>query len=243
MRLTRVYVESPLAAGAPVEIGGRAANHIARVLRLRAGDPLVLFDGRGGEYTARILTLRKDAVQAEVIEHVEIERESPLAITLAQGVSRGDRMDLVVQKATELGVARIVPLLTERTVVRLDDAQCAKKVQHWQAIAVAACEQCGRNRVPEVASPMRFGEFVARSDPGTVRVLLSPEGTIRTNQLARPPGGVTLLIGPEGGLSDAEVSAALDAGFTAVCLGPRILRTETAAFAALTAIQHDFGDM
>ena len=177
----------------------------------------------------------------DVQEHRAIERESALDLTLVQGVSRGERMDWVMQKATELGVRRIVPVLTERTVVRLDDRHGQRKAQHWRAIVVAACEQCGRNRVPEVAVPQGLHEALRVLDSDATRVLLSPAGKLRVRDLPRP-AKVTLLIGPEGGLADNEASAAVATGFQQVQLGPRILRTETAALAALAALQHDFGD-
>lgn len=242
MRLTRVHVEQSLAPGQSCVIGGSAANHIMRVLRLRDGDSLTLFDGRGGEYGARIAGLRKDSVSVDVQEHRAIERESALDLTLVQGVSRGERMDWVMQKATELGVRRIVPVLTERSVVRLDERQSERKLQHWRAIVVSACEQCGRNRVPEVTAPLGLYETLRAIDPDSTRVLLSPAGTLRARDLARP-SRITMLIGPEGGLSDNEEEAAVVAGFKRVQLGPRILRTETAAIAALATLQHDFGDL
>jgi 16S rRNA (uracil1498-N3)-methyltransferase len=253
VRLTRVYVDEPLAGSRSCVIAGSAANHIMRVLRLREGDALTLFDGRGGEYGARLTGFRKDAVLADVLEHRAIERESALDLTLLQGVSRGERMDWVMQKATELGVRRIVPMLTERSVVRLDERQSERKHEHWRAIVIAACEQCGRNRVPEVSPPMDF--FDALPELGTVspqspggldviltRLVLSPGGSLRVRGL-RGPRAIALLIGPEGGLSEAELEAAIRAGFQPVQLGPRILRTETAAIAALAALQHAFGDL
>jgi 16S rRNA (uracil1498-N3)-methyltransferase len=240
--LTRVHVDEPLATGRPCVVGGSAANHIMRVLRLRDGDLLTLFDGLGGEYAARIAALGKDSVQVDVQEHRAIERESALHLTLIQGISRGERMDWVVQKATELGVSRIVPLLTERSVVRLDERQSERKLQHWRAITISACEQCGRNRVPTLDAPVALYEMLRAVDPESVRILLSPAGALRARDLARP-SKIAMLIGPEGGLSDNEEEAAVKAGFERVQLGPRILRTETAAIAALTALQHDFGDL
>jgi 16S rRNA (uracil1498-N3)-methyltransferase len=238
----RVFIEERLAAGKRCEIGGSAANHIARVLRLREGDSLTLFDGCGGEYAARITGFRKDSVQVDVQDHRAIERESALDLTLAQGISRGERMDWVMQKATELGVRRIVPMFTERSVVRLDDRQSERKLAHWRAIALAACEQCGRNRVPLIETPARFFDVLRAIDASGARLLLSPTASMRVRDLPRP-SKVTLLIGPEGGLADHEEDAALKAGFSSVQLGPRILRTETAAIAALAALQHDFGDL
>jgi 16S rRNA (uracil1498-N3)-methyltransferase len=243
VRLTRVYVEEPLAIGGSSLISGSAANHIMRVLRLREGDALTLFDGRGGEYGARIAGFRKDSVQVDVREQREVERESALDLTLAQGISRGERMDWVMQKATELGVRRVVPMFTERSVVKLDERQAEKKLQHWRGIAIAACEQCGRNRVPDISAPASFYDGIRASVATNVtRLLLSPQGSLRLRDLPRP-SQVVLLIGPEGGLADNEEEFAIKSGFQPVQLGPRILRTETAAIAALAALQHDFGDL
>jgi len=243
VRLTRVHVPGPLIAGRRHTIDGDAANHIARVLRLRQGDPLTLFDGRGGEYAARVEECCKGAVIVSVDEPSPVARESPLPIVLAQGISRGERMDWVVQKATELGVTRIVPVLTERSVVKLDAKQAERKRLHWQAIAVAACEQSGRDRIPGVDAPLTMAEFPGKADSGATRVLLSPTGSLRVADLPRAEAGIVVLIGPEGGLTDAEQRAALAAGFVAVRLGPRVLRTETAALAALTLLQYQSGDL
>ena len=242
MRLTRVFVDQPLAAGESCNVGGSAANHIMRVLRLREADALTLFDGRGGEYGARIAGFRKDSVQVEVKEHRDVERESTLNLTLAQGISRGERMDWVMQKATELGVTRIIPVITERTMVKLDERQADRKLEHWRAIVVSACEQCGRNRVPEVILPQVYIEAVRSIDTAVTRVLLSPTGTLRARDLGEP-ASIAILIGPEGGLSDKEQEAAIGAGFQPLRMGPRILRTETAAIAALAALQHNYGDI
>lgn len=243
MRLTRVCVHPPLASGQHTLIEGGAASHIVRVLRLKAGDPLTLFDGSGGEYSARIEELGKDSVKVSVLERHAIERESPLPLTLAQGVSRAERMDWIIQKATELGAWRIVPLFTERSVVRLDARQMQRKTEHWRAVSVAACEQCGRNRIPELASPLDLHEFLGRREPGATGLLLSPSGPMRVEDIQGIGTGVTVLIGPEGGLAESEQTAALTAGFKPVRLGPRVLRTETAAVAALTVIQREFGDL
>ncbi len=245
MRLTRVYVEGPLVSGKRVKLEGNAASHITRVLRLRVGAALVLFDGAGGEYEASIDKAHGGEVIVAVGVHQPIERESPLRLTLAQGVSRGERMDLVVQKATELGVAQFVPVLTERSVVRLSAQQSDRKVNHWRAIAIAACEQCGRNRLPSVAAPLALRDFLegdAGTSPGT-RLLLSPVGTAALNDVPRPSDSLTVLVGPEGGLTDEEEHAAVTAGFTALRLGPRVLRTETTAIAALALLQRMFGDL
>ena len=243
MRLTRVHVAEPLTPGQHHTIAGDAANHIMRVLRLRPGDPLRLFDGRGGEHAARVEGFRNDAVIVEVGDHAATVVESPLSLTLAQGVSRGERMDWVVQKATELGVTRIIPVMSERTVVKLDAQQGERKRRHWQGIATAACEQSGRDRIAGVDAPLPLAAFLAAVDSRATRVLLSPAARLRVADLPRPQGDVVVLIGPEGGLAEAEQQAARGAGFVAVRLGPRVLRTETAAVAALTLIQHHFGDL
>jgi 16S rRNA (uracil1498-N3)-methyltransferase len=251
MRLTRVYVDAPVATGKRLVVDGSAANHITRVLRLRSGDALTVFDGSGGEFGARIEEFRKDSVVVTVEEHRPLDRESPLPLTLAQGISRGERMDWVIQKATELGTSRIVPLFTKRSMVRLDERQAERKLQHWRAIAIAACEQSGRNKIPELATPIDFFDVLPADGSGATRLLLSPTGDLRIEDLPdvrqdAAPGerkAITVLIGPEGGLDDVEQEAALAAGFKAVRLGPRVLRTETAAIAALTIIQHHFGDL
>jgi len=243
MRLTRVYIDAALEPGGRFTLTGSAAGHLTRVLRLGPRAALTLFNGRGGEYAASIEQVRGGEVTVAVGEHRPIERESPFPLTLAQGVSRGERMDLVVQKATELGAARLVPVLTERSIVRLDEEQSDRKSSHWRAIAIAACEQCGRNRLPEVALPTQLSEFLRQPAGESVQLLLSPGATQRIEDVPRPARGATVLIGPEGGLSDAEQNAARTAGFTAVNLGPRVLRTETAAIAALTLLQREFGDL
>jgi 16S rRNA (uracil1498-N3)-methyltransferase len=244
MRLTRVYVDTPVAAGKRLVVEGSAVNHITRVLRLRSGDALTVFDGSGGEFGARIEEFHKDTVVVSVEDHRALDRESPLPLTLAQGISRGERMDWIIQKATELGASRIVPVFTKRSMVRLDDKQAERKLQHWRAITVAACEQCGRNRLPDLVTPVDFFDVLPESfTRGTTRLLLSPSGDLRIDDLRDIHTGVTVLIGPEGGLDEVEQEAALRAGFKAVRMGPRVLRTETAAIAALTILQRYFGDL
>jgi 16S rRNA (uracil1498-N3)-methyltransferase len=251
MRLTRVYVDCAARAGQALTLEGSAGNHIVRVLRLRTGDSLTLFDGRGGEFSANIQEIRRDTVLVKVLEHQALERESACPLTLAQGISRGERMDWVVQKATELGVARIVPLFTERSVVQLDEKQAVRKVQHWRSIAVAACEQSGRNRIPEIAPPLAVFEFLqagkahgaAAAGRAGTGFLLSPRAARRIGDIDTVAGGATVLIGPEGGLAEIEQEAAIQSGFTAVRMGPRVLRTETAAVCALTLLQQKFGDL
>jgi 16S rRNA (uracil1498-N3)-methyltransferase len=242
MRLNRVHAEVPVGGRVQLELTGTAATHIARVLRLRVGDALILFDDAGGEYAATVAALLRHSVRVTIGDFLPVDRESPLHVTLAQGISRGERMDIVVQKATELGVKRIVPIAAERTVVRLNAAQAANRLRHWRAIAIAACEQCGRNRLPEITAPMTLQEFLVSGHPEGLRLLLTPNGGRKARDLPAS-SAATLLIGPEGGLSDAEHGAALAAQFQGLSLGPRILRTETAALAALAVIQQQLGDL
>jgi len=245
MRVIRIHVPGPLSAGSEVTLPAQAGEHLTRVLRLEAGAPFVLFDGSGGEYAAQLGTRQGKSVRARVLGHQPIERESPLDITLVQGIARGERMDLIVQKATELGVSRIVPVLAERSVVRVDAKQRERKHEHWQAIAISACEQCGRNRVPRVAAPVALDAAIGELPAGAIRLLLAADGRESVAALAARAGGapLALLIGPEGGLADAEEQLALVQGFVACRLGPRVLRTETAGLAALAALQATSGDL
>jgi 16S rRNA (uracil1498-N3)-methyltransferase len=243
VRLTRVYVDAPLAAGTRVTLEGGAARHVTRVLRLRVGEALTLFNGSGGEYAASIEQSQGGRVAVAIGEQRAIERESPLALTLAQGVSRGERMDLVVQKATELGVSGLVPVLSERSVVRLTAQQADRRLNHWRAIAVAACEQSGRNRLPAIAAPVPLKDFLRSGTDGVTLLLLSPGAGATLADVPRPVTAVTVLIGPEGGLAPPEQEAAIAAGFKPVRLGPRVLRTETAAITALALLQREFGDL
>jgi 16S rRNA (uracil1498-N3)-methyltransferase len=243
MRLTRVYVDVELQTGRRLTVEGSAGNHISRVLRLRVGDVLTLFNGHGGEYAGSIEEIRRDTVVISVLERQDVERESPCQLTLAQGISRGERMDWVVQKATELGVWRIAPIFTERSVVQLDEKQAVRKLQHWRSIAVAACEQSGRNRVPQITEPVGLYELLEQRTSGGTALLLSPGAPLRIVDVASAGTDITVLIGPEGGLAEVEQEAAIKSGFAPVRLGPRVLRTETAAVCALAVLQQKFGDL
>ena len=241
MRLPRIHHPAALTSGARIELSEEAANHLARVLRLPAGAPLIVFNGEGGEYQAVILTLGKRGVSVEIGAFCPTEREAPLPMWLAQGISRGERMDYTIQKAVELGVSRLVPLFTERCTVQLDAARLAKRLQHWRGVAVAACEQCGRNRIPEIAPALLLGEWLARPAEG-LRLVLDPEAEQSLTYLPAPDGQVILLIGPEGGLSEQELRLAAQSNYRSLRLGPRTLRTETAAVAALAAVLTRWGD-
>ena len=243
MRQTRIFVDMSLDCDQELPLSGSAANHVQRVLRLRAGASLVLFNGRGGEYSATLLRADRDATVVRVGEHHAGDRESPLQLTLLQGVSRGERMDTIVQKATELGVTRIQPVLTEFSLVKLDAEAAAKKRTHWQAVAIGACEQCGRNRVPDIAAPVAYATALAdaTAQPG-LRLLLAPDASQSLVSAAQGTA-LTLLIGPEGGLSQREVQLAERVGYVGCRVGPRVLRTETAPLAALALLQGLLGDL
>ncbi len=243
MRLNRIFCPGPLDEGLETALPAAGAYHIARVLRMREGAPLVVFDGAGGEYRAEIARVEGSAVTVRLGERTSGTAESPLKITLVQGISRGERMDWTLQKATELGVNAIAPVLTARSVVRLDEKQAAKKQDHWRGIVIGACEQCGRTHVPAVGTPKTLRNYLSSVKKEGLRLVLSPSAPGSLAGLASVPAKVELLIGPEGGLDDDEIGAARNAGFTPVRLGPRVLRTETAAVVALSVLQALWGDL
>ena len=241
MNSPRFYCREALSPGAHVELPEPVARHAVRVLRLPPGAPLVLFDGRGGEYPAHIERIERDRVYAELGAWQDIERESSLAVTLVQALQAGDKMDFTIQKAVELGVRDIVPVESRRSVLRLSGERAAKRVAHWQGVVASACEQCGRNQVPLVAPLEKLENWLARPAGGALRLMLAPDAGQTLADIA-PVGEVQLLIGAEGGLDPQEMIAAQQAGFQAVRLGPRVLRTETAGLAALAALQALWGD-
>ena len=241
MNSPRFYCREALSPGGHVELPEPVARHAVRVLRLPPGAPMVLFDGRGGEYPAHIERIERDRVFAVLGSWCEIERESPLSITLVQALQAGDKMDFTIQKAVELGVRDIVPVESRRSVIRLAGERAGKRVAHWQGVAASACEQCGRNQVPLVAPLEKLENWLARPANGVLRLMLAPDAEVSLASI-RPVGEVQLLIGAEGGLDPQEVLAAKQAGFQAVRMGPRVLRTETAGLAALAAMQALWGD-
>lgn len=244
MRLIRVFVEAAPSPGTRIEAGGTAATHISRVLRLVAGDSVTVFNGDGHDYRARIVSLRGSRVEIEVLERVPARPESPLNLLLVQGIARTDRMDLIMQKATELGVTAIQPVVTLRSVVRLDAKTTDRKLAHWRGIVIAACEQCGRARLPEVAIPLPLSEWLARPVQESLRRLqLAVDARDSLGAAAAGAGSIDLLIGPEGGLDESERNSAAGAGYRACSIGPRVLRTETAALAALAVLQAAAGDL
>lgn len=246
MSTQRLFSPVRLSANTSLSLGSERARYVGRVLRLRPGDALTVFDGNGGEYPANVGTISKQAAELNVGEHIARSTESPLRIRLLQGISRGERMDIVVQKATELGVHRISPVLTEFSVVKLEAERAAKRVAHWTRVAASACEQCGRNEMPLIDTPGPLYEVLDLDDgkaQDSIRLVLDPGAKQALPSIPRPDGCVTVLIGPEGGLSEKEQERAQFAGFAAVSFGPRILRTETAALAAIAFLQSVFGDL
>ncbi len=247
MRLTRVHAAQALLEGALLALAEDTGTHLTRVLRLSAGAALAVFDGLGHEHAATIESVRGARVAVRLGAAIAAAPESALRITLVQGVSRGERMDYAIQKATELGVACIVPLLSERSVVKLDARQAAAKLEHWQGVAIAACEQSGRATLPLIESPRRLIEHLAASrgaaGADALKAVLVPGASLGLRDLPTPLLAAELIVGPEGGLSEEETALALATGFTALRLGPRVLRTETAAAAAVAALQALRGDL
>jgi 16S rRNA (uracil1498-N3)-methyltransferase len=241
-RVPRVFVPGPIAAGQRLKLEGEAAAHLGRVLRARSGDAVVLFDGRGPEHEAEIVTAGRRGIELMVGAGRDAGRESPLQLVLLQGISRPERMDWVLRKAAELGVVSLRPVMAERSVVKLDAERAARRLHHWQAILVSACEQCGRNRLPELLEPLPLDAALS-AHAGAQGVLLDPEADRGPDSLPVPTGPLCLLVGPEGGLDVRERAAAHAAGYIGVRLGPRILRTETAAIAGIALLQARFGDL
>lgn len=242
MSKIRVFVAGPIHSGEELLVEGERAHYLGRVMRVRRGDELVAFDGHGAEYPCQVTDITKQRVVLAPGERSAPDNESKLRVRLIQGISRGDRMDAVVQKATELGVHRISPVSSEFSVVRLDRSRSQKKTGHWQKIAQSACEQCGRNTVPQIDEPAELLSAVSDCHSGT-RVVLLPGSTQPLAELPGPGDDVVLLVGPEGGFSEKEGQLALEHGFLPRSLGPRILRTETAAIAAIAILQSHFGDI
>jgi len=242
MRLTRVFVDAALAPGSRVALPEAAGGHLVRVLRLREGEPCVLFNGDGRDYDARLLVVTKRGVEAEVLAAREVDRESPLPIVLLQGIARGEKMDLILQKATELGVHAIVPVFADRTEVRLDGERLDKRMAHWRSVVISACEQSGRARIPDLLPARGLAEAAAALDGDAFKLTLDPVGEHRFETLVRPAASVVIGIGPEGGWSEKDRAVLQAHGFSGLRLGPRVLRTETAGLAAIAALQAKFGD-
>lgn len=237
----RFYADEPLRAGGICRLQEDTAHHAVHVLRIRAGDEITLFNGRGGEYRARVAAIDRLRVTVDILEFRDVERESPLRMILVQGVSAGERMDFTIRKAVELGVAEVRPVLAATSVARPKGERAAARQAHWQKIAIAACEQCGRNLVPVVHALVAAADY--KDQNGGLKIILSPRAGLRFSQACKEASErVTLAAGPEAGFNAEEEAAFLDAGFVPVSLGPRILRTETAALAALAALSALRGD-
>ncbi len=243
--LTRLYFPGVIADHGECHVAAARAHHVIHVLRLQAGASLTLFDGRGMEYAAQIRRIDKSGLTLTVSAGKAVSRESPLDIYLAQGISSGERMDYTVQKCVELGVSVIQPLTTQRSVVRLTAERAERRLAHWQSVAASACEQCGRNQLPDVLPVQALLKWLGSpAAQDGMRFLLSPHASVtRLRDRLPPQGKVTLLVGPEGGWNGEESEAALSAGFVPLALGPRVLRTETAAVTALAAMQALWGDV
>jgi 16S rRNA (uracil1498-N3)-methyltransferase len=240
MRIPRIYQPADIDIGTVIELEAAAAHHLCRVLRLKHQDQIILFNGQGGEYLSS-MQLQGKKVFAVAEEYFERNVESKLDIGLWQGISRGDRMDISIQKAVELGVRRIVPVICQRTVVNLKHERMEKKLQHWQGVIISACEQSGRTVIPQLEPPIKLHERLA-ADTAGMKLTMNPEAGVHLGELSPAGDSITLLIGPEGGLTEAEISQAAAGGFQGIKLGPRVLRTETAALAAIAAIQTRWGD-
>lgn len=241
MRCPRIYSPQPLAANTTLELAPEASHHLARVLRMQRGDALIVFNGEGGEYPATIAAVDKRAVQIATEQVRENAPESPLHLHLGIAMSKGERMDWIVQKATELGVARITPLYSERVELKLQGERAEKKLAHWRGIAIAACEQCGRNRLPVIEGIQTLAQWLEQT--GADRKFVLHHRTEAALDASPAPGSVALLIGPEGGLTETEIAGAQRQGFAPLQLGPRVLRTETAPLAAISIMQFLWGDL
>ena len=241
MPFPRIHCDLRLGPGAQFALAPEAAQHVAKSLRLKSGDALVVFDGRGGEYDAIIQRVERDRVDVKVGAFKDVDRESSLDIGLVQGLPEaGDKMDWIIQKAAELGAAWIQPIVCDRSVMRLSEERAARREAHWRRVAVAACEQCGRNRIPEVRPTLNFQSWIAA--PSTSRRWMLARDGAPVASMPRPDGPLELLVGPEGGLSEREIDLALPRGFEPVALGTRVLRTETAPIVAMAAMHALWGD-
>lgn len=243
MAIPRIYHPAALRTGSEVVLTGNAANHLSRVLRLKPGDLICLFHDDGADYTARIDRPVQGGLRVTVQESRPANTESSLRVVLVQGICRGQKMDLVIQKATELGVAAIVPLRCERSVVRLEGNRAQRRREHWFGVAAGAAEQCGRAVVPAIQAPLEFAAALSELPTDALRLVLDPQASASLGHQQPGAGGLVLMAGPEGGLTQAECDQATKAGFVGVRLGPRILRTETAPLAALSIVQYLHGDL
>ena len=242
MRYPRIYSPQTLLPNTQIQLEENAFNHAIRVLRLKQGARLKLFDGQGNEYEATLSSVEKKRAYASIGKQLQNDVESSLDLVMGQCISRGDKMDYTVQKAVELGINEITPLFSERCGVQLKGERLSKKEHHWQSIAISACEQCGRNQLPTLSSSNTIEHWVSNTD-AELKLILDPTETQTLTNLTPPSGRIALLFGPEGGMTEQEIAIAKRHGFTGVRLGPRVLRTETAALATISAIQVLWGDL
>lgn len=242
MRKTRVYISGKLVVGEIHALTRDASHHLLNVLKMREGDAIQAFDGSGGYFEAELCDRDRKSISILPLTYIDDNPESSLRLTLVQGIARGQKMDYTIQKAVELGASRIVPLLSEFSNIRLEPERASRRLEHWQRIIIAACEQCGRNTLPEIGEPLTLTDWLA-ADHNPVRLVLHPGERQGLLALERDISSLTLVCGPEGGLSEDEVNACLAAGYQGIALGPRILRTETAAVAAMAVCQAWFGDI
>jgi 16S rRNA (uracil1498-N3)-methyltransferase len=236
----RIHCDLRLGPGAQFALAPEAAQHVAKSLRLKTGDSLTVFDGRGGEYEAVIQRIDRDRVDVKLGAYQDVDRESSLDIGLVQGLPEADKMDWIIQKASELGVSWIQPIVCDRSVVRLSGERAARREAHWRRVAIAACEQCGRNRIPDVRPTLGFQSWIAV--PSSVARWMLVPGGAPVASMVRPDGPIELLVGPEGGLTERERDLATPRGFESVALGRRVLRTETAPIVAMSAMHALWGD-
>lgn len=242
MRLPRIYQKQTLTRQRIIELSADAAHHIAGVLRMRAHQNVCVFNGEGGEFHGTIIDITKKKVNIQLNEFIDKSVESPLDIHLGQGISRGEKMDFTIQKSVELGVKEITPLFSERCGVKLNAERLTKKWQHWQQVAISAAEQSGRTLITQVHQPITLQEWLTQST-NALKLTLHPRATDTIKSVEPPTNGIRFLVGPEGGLTDAEIQQTVNAHFNEIQLGPRILRTETAALTVLSALQLQFGDL
>lgn len=242
MRISRLYTPQVFIQGEELAVTGKTAHHVIHVLRIRSGTAVQVFDGKGCEHRAIVRTIRRSEIILEIAEAVAVQQESVLDITLLQGIARNDRMDFILQKAVELGVKTIQPLWTQRSQVHLKGSRLEKRCKHWQGVIISACEQCGRATMPQLGTAMNYSDWMAAPNISGLHFLLQPDSNTGLGALQPPDNKITVLAGPEGGLNADERMLAVSAGFLGVRLGPRILRTETAALAALAGMQTLWGD-
>jgi 16S rRNA (uracil1498-N3)-methyltransferase len=244
MEQNRFYHSENLELKRVIELVAQTHIHATKVLRLKVGNQFALFNGDGFDYVAKVIEISKHKTSVEIIDKYEFNHESPLKITLAQGLAAGDKMDWIIQKAVELGIHTIQPLLTERSIIKLDRERADKKLEHWKAIAISACEQTGRNTIPDILCPIQLNQWLSEETlkPNNLKLILTPSKAQNINHIDKPTNSILFMVGPEGGFSEKEMTLALNQAFIPVNFGQRILRTETASIVALSILQNLWGD-